>query len=364
MLSFSLRIKNEIFFSSLIFSLFIHARVIHAKEQEHRYNSWIETSDLASCQQKLDGLAHRLSLFFGVEVVQKRCGELVESDDGFGKQKIRSLSVIYRSMKPIALHSVQFGTDSSEMTPGTYIGAFSQLKYCREAASALGKQFSEQTRGPVIDSYCLKGRSLFSENKGGYVLHILGAPSPREAIKNLYVAGIRPHSSLGKIPQEIEEDIVSRVRKQGGTIGKVARGVVWYYATEPAGIRIWPVAGLENDSFCRVQKKNILNSLARLENEGRPSFYCLPDSQGLSSFNGGLAIWSGRRSAALSMLPLETYISSNDCLDDLARLQRNWSGQSSMAELFKETIGIVCVATTGLPKANEIYEAKAIETWR
>lgn len=277
---------------------------------------------------------------------------------------MRSLSVIYRSETPVSLHSVQFGTDSSEMTPGTYIGAFSQLKHCQEAVSALGKQFSEQTQGPVIDSYCLKGQSLFSENRGGYVLHLFGAPKSSKAVKHLYVAGIRPHTSFGQIPQEIEEDIISRVRRQDGTIAKVARGVVWYYALESAAIRIWPVTGLENESFCRIQKQNFLHILGHLERVSLPSFYCLHNSKAFSSFKGGLAIWSGRRSAALSMLPLETYTSSSDCLNDLGRLQRNWLGKGSLDDLFKETIGIVCVATTGLPKANEIYEAKAIETWR
>ena len=60
---------------------------------------------------------------------------------------MRSLFLIYPSVNPPSLHSLQFGTDSSEMISATSIGAFSQLKNCQKPVSALGKQFLEQTQG-------------------------------------------------------------------------------------------------------------------------------------------------------------------------------------------------------------------------
>jgi hypothetical protein len=347
------------FFLLTLLSLFQWNRSYAAINQQ-RYSSWIETADLAECQNKILRLSNTFTTKLGVSVLDQRCGTPVQLRNGHVTKTFIPLSLTYTSSEPIAFTHAQFGSDISWDQPGTYIGAFTDLEHCQSEKPRLSNQFSQTMGVMIFDSYCIQAESRYGRHEGRYILHILGAPRSKIiGQKFLYLASIQLHSFSNKIPANVIQDFIERIQNSNGIIAQVSEGFVWYYATSPAAIRVWQIAGLEKNGTCYSQKDRFIQGLLKSSTQTQPSFYCLERYNGVRESQMGLAIWSGRQHIRLATLPIQSYTSYDDCFYDLPRIEYNLKNRND--NIFIRNLGVVCVSAMGNLDPKYRYEAKTIE---
>jgi hypothetical protein len=360
----ALRFAPYLFSSCPLFvvavAAFCCAGIEPSQAAEFRYSSWFEGASIEGCEERLNVLARNFEETLRVRVLNRRCAAPVEIREGQTPVVYRPLTLIYEAESPLQLQQTPFGRDTSDRALGQFQGAFSSLQECRSSRPQLVALHERTTGEKVLDALCQKASATLGVARSSVVLHLVSPPRAREPRAQLFVIGIKLHSFMAPMPEEVLQDLRHRLQMQGAVLAHQNEGFIWFYAAQPAALQYWPISGLEQDGACGLQKDNVLKALQQIAPHASPSFYCLNRTEHPQSLQVGLALWSSRRSADLSILPLEGYSSLSECLLDLPRLDRNPPRDSGS---FRKTLGHVCVrASTSLDDRIR-FEARAIEAW-
>lgn len=345
------------------------AETAAALAAEHRYVAWHSSNFTKPCEQTLQEFEMRFSGLTRLQVLEARCGAPVEEQEGKLAYRFRPMSLIYAAPRPITIHSNFLGENVGLVNThetGHYSGAFATLVECESALKRLVPLTESETGLPALSSGCSRAKSGFAAAEAKWVGQVdafVGGPvgesgAPR---KTLHVQSLSSSPSvLSYIPPAVQEDVRNRLLAGGVRIAHELTGKFWYFSERPMPLTVWPVFGLDGEQTCELQRVRIAQLLSRLGPPAAPTFHCVGRTETARELKTGVGIWNGRKYVELNPIARERYTSLQECLNDLARLDRNPPHDGS----FKVTLGMICVRGMSSLDGRNLFEARAVELAR